>query len=70
MTDISIRIRLSKKLRRLRNKLKLTQEQVAEKAEISHRYYQILESNKPTRSAKIEILDKLGKAFKKKFINF
>ena len=43
---------------------------VAEKAGISHRYYQILESNDPTRTATIEILEKLEKVFKKKFLNF
>ena len=67
---MKLRQRLAKELRRLRKQAGLTQEEIAEKAEISHRYYQILEANKPTRSAKIEILEKLGKAFQKKFLNF
>ena len=64
------RIRLSKELRKLRASLKLTQEKAAETSGISHRYYQILESRNPTRTATIEVLEKLGKAFKKKFLNF
>ena len=67
---MKLRQRLAKELKRLRKQAGLTQEAVAEKAEISHRYYQILEADKPTRSAKIEILEKLGKAFQKKFLNF
>jgi len=70
MGDVKLRQRLAKELRRLRKKVKLTQEQVAEKAGISHRYYALLEAAKPTRSAKIEILEKLGKAYGKKFITF
>ncbi len=70
MNDIKLRQRLAGELRKLRKKAGLTQEQIAEKAGISHRYYQILESSRPTRSAKIEILEKLGKAFGKKLINF
>ena len=70
MSDIKLRQRLAKELRKLRKKSKLTQEQVAEQAGISHRYYQVLESEKPTRSAKIEILEKLQKAFGKRFLNF
>ncbi len=64
------RIRLARELKKLRIKSHLAQEQVAEKSGISHRYYQILESNDPTRTATIEILEKLGKTFNKKFLNF
>ncbi len=70
MSDLKLRQRLAKELRRLRKKAKLTQEQAAEKAGISHRYYCLLESDKPTRSAKIEILEKLSKALDKCFLNF
>jgi len=70
MSDLKLRMRLSKELRRLRKLKKLTQEEVAEKAGLSHRYYQILEADKPTRSAKMEILDQLGKVYGKKFLNF
>ena len=66
----NVRIRLSNELRRLRKASGLTQEKVAEKAGISHRYYQILESRSPTRTATIEILEKLSRVFKKKFLNF
>ena len=70
MSDLKLRQRLAKELRRLRKKTKLTQEQVAERAGISHRYYCLLESTKPTRSAKIEILEKLHRALGKKLLNF
>ena len=70
MGDAMLRQRLAKELRRLRKKVGLTQGRVAEKAGISFRYYQVLEAANPTRSAKIEILDKLGKAFGRKFLNF
>ena len=70
MGDIKIRKRLAKVLRKLRKQAKLTQEQAAEKAGLSHRYYCLLESESPTRSPKVEILEKLGKAFGKKFLNF
>jgi len=70
MSDLKLRQRLAKELRRLRQKAKLTQEQAAEKAGISHRYYCLLESAKPTRSAKIEIVAKLSKALNKSLLNF
>ena len=70
MQTKQVRTRLAKELKRLRKKAGLTQEQIAEKAGISHRYYQILESSQPTRSAKIDIIEKLGKAFGRKFLNF
>jgi transcriptional regulator with XRE-family HTH domain len=70
MSDAKLRQRLARELRKLRKRADLTQEQVAEKAGISHRYYQLLESEKPTRSANIEILEKLSKALGKKFLNF
>ncbi len=67
---ITARIRLAGELRKLRKKAHLTQEQVSERAGISHRYYQILESKNPTRTATIEILEKLGNVFKINFLNF
>ncbi len=70
MRSDNVRIRFSNELRHLRKKSRLTQEEVAEKAGISHRYYQILESRNPTRTATIEILQKLSKAFKRKFLSF
>jgi transcriptional regulator with XRE-family HTH domain len=70
MQSSNVRLKLSHELRRLRKISKLTQEEVAERAGISHRYYQILESHNPTRTATIEILEKLSKVFKTKFLNF
>ena len=70
MRSDHVRIRLSIELRRLRKKSGFTQEEVAEKAGISHRYYQILEAHNPTRTATIEILEKLSRVFKKKFLTF
>ena len=70
MQTSDVRIRLSNELRRLRKASGFTQEKVAEKAGISHRYYQILESRSPTRTATIEILEKLSRVFKKKFLSF
>lgn len=70
MRTAHVRLRLSNELRQLRKKSRLTQEEVAEKAGISHRYYQILESRNPTRTATIEILEKLSKVFKIKLLSF
>ena len=70
MADEALRIRLAQELKKLRKKSGLTQEKAAEKAGLSLRYYQVLESKRPTRTATMEILEKLGKAFGKKFLNF
>ena len=58
-----IRTQLAQRLRKLRNKLGLTQEEMAERVGMDVRYYQRLESNKPN-AVKIDTLDKLAKAFK------
>lgn len=70
MAEIPVREKFSRVLRAARAKAGLTQEQVAERAGISHRYYQILEAKKPTRTATLEIVEKVGKVFGRKFINF
>jgi transcriptional regulator with XRE-family HTH domain len=51
-----VRIELANRLRRLRAKQGLTQEEVAEKAGLDFRYYQRLESRKPN-AVKIDTLD-------------
>jgi len=58
-----IRLQFAKRLREERRKAKLTQEEVAEFIEVSVRYYQMLESKKPT-AVTIDTLDKIARAFK------
>ncbi len=60
-----IRLELARKLRQLRKKYVLTQEEAAEKAGLDSRYYQRLESRKPN-AVKIDTLERLAKAFKVK----
>ena len=57
------RLQFAKKLREERLKAKLTQEEVAELIGLSARYYQMMESKKPT-AVKIDTIEKLAKAFK------
>ena len=63
MAKPQIELDLSKQLRRLRKKHHLTQEQVAEKADLSARHYQQLESSQP-HAVRLNTLAKLAKAFK------
>lgn len=58
-----IRLQFARRLKQERNKAKLTQEDVAELIGVSVRYYQMLESQKPT-AIKIDTIEKLAKAFK------
>ncbi len=58
-----IRLQLAAKLRGERLRAKLTQENIAELIGVSARYYQMLESKKPT-AVKIDTIEKLAKAFK------
>lgn len=58
-----IRLQLAKRLKDLRKKQKLTQEQMAEKLEMDLRYYQRLESAKPN-AVKIDTIDKISKVLK------
>lgn len=58
-----IRLQLAKRLKDLRKKQKLTQEQMAEKLEMDLRYYQRLESAKPN-AVKIDTIDKIAKVLK------
>ena len=59
----TIAIKLAQRLKRLRTKQGLTQEQVAEAADLPVRYYQKLESKTPY-AVRTTTLEKLAKAFK------
>lgn len=58
----NINIRLGKRLRDLRKKKKLTQEELAYLAGLEYKYIQRLESKKPS-SPTLNTLEKLAKAF-------
>ena len=58
-----IRLQLAKRLKELRKKNELTQEQMAEKLEMDLRYYQRLESAKPN-AVKIDTIDRIAKALR------
>jgi len=70
--ETDIRIKLARRIRELRKKKKLTQEQLSELSKIDYKHIQLLESKKaPT--AKIDTIEKLAKAFKitlSKFLKF
>jgi transcriptional regulator with XRE-family HTH domain len=55
--------RFGAKLRKLREKHKLTQEQLAQIAEVDYKYIQRLEGKAPS-SPSLNIIEKLAKAFK------
>jgi transcriptional regulator with XRE-family HTH domain len=57
-----VRIKLAKQLKKLRAKYDLTQEDLAEKADIAYKHIQRLESKKPN-AARIDTLEKLAQAF-------
>ena len=57
-----IRLQLAKRFREERQRAGLTQERVAELIGVSARYYQMLESRKPT-AVKIDLIEKLAKSF-------
>ena len=61
MEDINLE--LGKRLRELRRKHKLTQEELAYRAGIDYKYIQRLEGKTPS-SPSLNILKKLAKAFK------
>jgi len=53
----------AKQLRRLRKRYKLTQEEIAERAQLDTRYYQRIESKNPP-SIRLDTVEKLAKAFR------
>ena len=59
-----IRLRFAKRLRALRRRYGLTQEELAERADLAYRHVQRLESLKNPPPAKIDTLEKLARAFK------
>ncbi|MCB9772629.1 MAG: helix-turn-helix transcriptional regulator [Candidatus Omnitrophica bacterium] len=61
--NTDIRIKLAKRLRKLREENKLTQEQLAEASGVDYKHIQLLESKDPS-AAKIDTLEKIAKAFK------
>ena len=63
MSIPKIRLQFARKLKQERARTKLTQEDVADLIGVSARYYQMLESKKPT-AITIDTIEKLAKAFK------
>ena len=63
MSIPKIRVQFAQKLRQERAKAKLTQEEMAERINVSVRYYQMLESKCPT-AVKIDGIEKIAKALK------
>jgi transcriptional regulator with XRE-family HTH domain len=59
----NINIRFGKRLREIRKRHKLTQEELSEASGLDYKYIQRLESNKPS-SPTLNSLEKLAKAFK------
>ena len=58
----SIRLKFGKRLRSLRRKKGLTQQELAELANIDYKHIQRLEGKNPT-DVKLETIEKLAKAF-------
>ena len=61
MLTPEIRLQFARRLKALRKRFHLTQEQMAERLEMDVRYYQRLESNKPG-AVKIDTIDKIARA--------
>lgn len=64
MSTPKIRLQLARKLRDLRKKSRLTQEEAAGLAGMDARHYQKFESFKKPQSPRLETIEKLAKAFK------
>ncbi|MDD5691633.1 MAG: helix-turn-helix transcriptional regulator [Candidatus Omnitrophica bacterium] len=60
--DTDIRLKLAKRIKELRKKKGLTQEQLSEQSGIDYKHIQLLESNKAS-AAKLDTIEKLAKAF-------
>ena len=60
--DTAIRLKLAGRLRELRKKKGLTQEQLPELSRIDYKHIQLLESKKAP-AAKLDTIEKLAKAF-------
>ncbi len=66
MTSPDVTRKLAKKLKQLREKRGLTQEEVAELADLSTRHYQQLESDRNLNAPQLDTLEKLARALKVK----
>ena len=58
----NVRLKLAKRLKQLREKYSLTQEDLSDKADLAYKHIQRLESKHPN-AAKMDTLEKLAKAF-------
>jgi transcriptional regulator with XRE-family HTH domain len=65
MSIPKIRLQFAQNLRKARKKAKLTQEEMAERLDISVRYYRMLESKNPT-AIKIDGIERVAKVLKVK----
>ncbi len=63
MASASIRLKFGQRLRAWRAKRKLTQQELAERADIEYKYLQRLEGKKPP-AIKIDTINKLAAALK------
>ncbi len=63
MEKSSIRRDFSERIKKLRKKHGITQQELAERAEVDYKHIQRLESKKPT-SVKLDTIEKIAKAFK------
>jgi transcriptional regulator with XRE-family HTH domain len=61
--EISIRLRVGKKIKELRKRRGFTQEKLAEVAEIDYKYLQRIEGKNPP-NIKVETIGKLAKTLK------
>ena len=59
----NIRLKLAKRIRELRKKQGLTQEELADLSGIDYKHIQLLESKNPP-AIKIDTLEKIAKAFR------
>ena len=60
--DTDIRLKLSNKIRELRKKKGLTQEQLSDLSGVDYKHIQLLESKKAP-AAKLDTIEKIAKAF-------
>ncbi|MDO9464559.1 MAG: helix-turn-helix transcriptional regulator [bacterium] len=61
--ELSITLKLGRKIKELRRKCEYTQEELAQLAKIDYKYLQKIEGKNPP-NIKIETIEKLAKAFK------
>jgi transcriptional regulator with XRE-family HTH domain len=61
--NTDIKIKLGKRIKTLRVKRKMTQEELAATAEIDYKYLQTIEGKNPP-NVKVETIEKLSKALK------